>query len=240
MKSLYSILGISADASAEKIESAYAELLLELGKNPQHDDTIRLTAIKEAYSVLSDPAKRQLYNQKLFAPQTIRYDSVDDVSCVVSEPDPSRLKSILLVGAIALAGIGLYGYQAKEKEKLRIEHEHQVKMKAVQVLESSRDIVATEQEVRLERQRQLDAEARTRNELAEHERFIREAERQRLQNERVEQQARLREDEERRRAEQNEASLKRAEMLEARQRAAKEKALLQQIERDRYGRTISY
>lgn len=240
MKSLYSILGISPDASAAKIESAYAELLLELGKNPQQDDAIRLTAAKEAYSVLSDPAKRQLYNQKLFAPETIRYDSVGGTPDVIFEPEPSRLKNILLVGTIVLAGIGLYGYQAKEKEKLRIEHEHQVKMKAVQVLESSRDIVATEQEVRLERQRQLDAEARARNERAEHERFIREAERQRVQNERVEQQARQREEEEQRRAEQAEASRKRAEMTEAKQRAAREKAILQQIERDRYGRTISY
>lgn len=236
MKSLYSILGVPPDASVSQIETAYATQLSELGTTPTQDDRVRLTALKEAYSVLSDPTRRQLYNQKLFAPQTLSTGVSYAAPVEVADTPWLDTKKILLIGLIALVGVGYYSHQAKEREKMRIEHERQLKMREVQVLEDKARMAQAEQEARLERQRQYDEERKARLARAEHEKFIRDAERQRLINERTEQQNRQREQAEERAAE----ARKRAELAEAQQRVARDKAALQRIERDRYGRTLTY
>lgn len=236
MKSLYSLLGITPDASTAQIETAYAELLSELGKNPAEDSNVRLIAAKEAYAVLSDPVKRQQYNQKLFAPEAAVRSTTTFEATPISEPATSGFTKILVISAIVAGGIGYYTHQVKETERLRIEHEHRVKMKAVQVLEQSSQRADSEQNARLERLQKLDEAATARREESEHERFLRESEQQRRENERAERQARQQELAEQRAAEMQ----KRAEMAEARQRAAKDKDYLQRLERERYGRTLSY
>lgn len=68
MTSLYSILGVPADASPEQIDAAYADLIrrIEPGSAaPGHAELqARLAAAREAHAILSDPAARQRYNMK--------------------------------------------------------------------------------------------------------------------------------------------------------------------------------
>ena len=232
MKTLYSILGIAHDASAAQIETAYAGLLAEISQSQGENERVRLIAIKEAYGVLSDPIKRQLYNQKLFAPEP----------SVVYSAAPSHvaesfgLKKILVIGALAIGGLVLYSNNARERERLRIEHEHEVQMRAVQVLENAQQQVATEQEARLARQQQIDAQNRERQEKAEFDRFNREAENRRIQNERLQQQQAQREQYE-------QDARKRQEANDARQRAYQQEAELRRLQREQYspnrGRVVS-
>ncbi|MDT5012221.1 MAG: molecular chaperone DnaJ [Mycobacterium sp.] len=71
-KDFYKELGVSSDAKAAEIKSAYRKLASELhpDKNPDNPAAAeRFKAVSEAYSVLSDEAKRKEYDEtrRLFA-----------------------------------------------------------------------------------------------------------------------------------------------------------------------------
>lgn len=161
-KSLYTILGIRPDASSDQIETAYAGLLHQLKDgseaNPGGDDRIRLIAAKEAYSVLADPVARQLYNQKLLAPQTI-----DNSPPIIIESDNSwSVAKLLVVGALALAAIGVYGYTSRETEQLRIQHEKELADSQLKLEQERLEQQQTMQQAQLARQEELAKEAKER------------------------------------------------------------------------------
>lgn len=62
-KCLYQVLGVSKTANQDDIRKAFRKLALlhHPDKNPNHDDVL-FKEIKDAYDVLSDPVKRQLYD----------------------------------------------------------------------------------------------------------------------------------------------------------------------------------
>ncbi|WP_197383593.1 molecular chaperone DnaJ [Mycolicibacterium mengxianglii] len=71
-KDFYKVLGVSSDAGADEIKRAYRKLASELhpDKNPDNPAaTERFKAVSEAYSVLSDDAKKKEYDEtrRLFA-----------------------------------------------------------------------------------------------------------------------------------------------------------------------------
>src|ERR1017187_5684343 len=60
----YAILGVRRDANAEEIKKAYRRLVRELHPdvNPHPVTQERFKEITQAYEVLSDPEKRQMYD----------------------------------------------------------------------------------------------------------------------------------------------------------------------------------
>jgi len=60
----YGILGVRRDADADEIKKAYRRLARELHPdvNPDPQTQERFKEITQAYEVLSDPQKRQMYD----------------------------------------------------------------------------------------------------------------------------------------------------------------------------------
>jgi len=63
MADYYKTLGIAKTASAEEIKKAYRKLALEHHPDRGGTDDAKFKEINEAYQVLSDPEKRQRYDQ---------------------------------------------------------------------------------------------------------------------------------------------------------------------------------
>ncbi|MGB5112491.1 MAG: molecular chaperone DnaJ [Mycobacterium sp.] len=68
-KDFYKELGVTSDADAKAIKSAYRKLASELHPDKNPDGAERFKAVSEAYSVLSDEAKKKEYDEtrRLFA-----------------------------------------------------------------------------------------------------------------------------------------------------------------------------
>jgi hypothetical protein len=71
-KSLYHILGVPQNATPDAIAEAHARLLNEYGERQQQGDqsvSNDLVGLKGAYEILSNPAKRMIYDEKFAAMQ---------------------------------------------------------------------------------------------------------------------------------------------------------------------------
>ena len=118
MTTLYDILGLGRMATEAQVETAYQQQLttLAMDEGQQHQDgVVRLRAIKEAYLVLSTPAKRLVYDNKLrdraLPPRTI-------------EVAPGLPWGWILLTVALLGGGGAY---------LLISHQHQLRLANIQL-----------------------------------------------------------------------------------------------------------
>ena len=75
----YEVIGVSKTASAEEIKQQYRKLALKFhpDKNKSADAQEHFKEISEAYAVLSDPSKRQLYDQHGHAGVDGQYSTED-------------------------------------------------------------------------------------------------------------------------------------------------------------------
>jgi len=231
MKSLYSVLGVSSDASSAQIESAYAEAIERLRGTATSagvvDVRAQFVALKEAYSVLSDPGKRRLYNEKLFAPEAVaRRERLPEVS-TITVVESSGHRKLLLLGLLVLGGIGIYLYNAHENEALRLQHEE--KVRAAELNEKAQQQAAADSQARLDRQKELDAKADT----------ARQAQQAALQRQQDARDDAMRAQQERAAATQAQIDQKK-QQIEYQQRLAREKALLQSLEIEHYGQVITH
>ncbi len=220
-KSLYTVLGIRPEASQDQIEAAYAAILEQLKEgtnpNPNADDRVRLIAAKEAYEILSNPVRRQQYNQKIFAPQTVDVPQ----AIVIEQAETWTISKVLVVGLIVLAAIGVYGYTTTQREQLRLAHEKEVadgqarleqerleQQKAMMAQQAERERQAADQALRNQAIRESDAiSMRLRQEA--------------MEKQRQEQYQQMRDD-----------AARRQQLAEAQQRALREKQTLQWVENE--------
>ena len=237
MKTLYSILGVDSEATADQIEKAYAKFSAQLKENSGELSTeevnIQLVAIREAYRTLSNPILRQRYDQKLEAAEFSRSYIQDSPAYAVSSGSGFGIKSIGLIGLIVLVGLYFYNQNAKEREKLRIEHEHAVQMKAVQIAEDRQKQNAKVQDIILDKSSVYSDAQQLRIQQQQFERESLHA--QQLDNQR--RQLDFQQQQQQKRDEENRL---RQEQIRHQQRLQSDKRVLQQMELNRYGKIITY
>lgn len=87
----YKILGVEKEATESEIKIAYRKLAKkyhpDLNKDPKAKD--KFIELKEAYDILSDPIKRQIYDQAGFDPRNI------DMSDIFGSYDFLQINEIL-------------------------------------------------------------------------------------------------------------------------------------------------
>lgn len=117
MKTLYDLLGIGSQATLTQVEQGYKHSLDALKDDDSKsaaEGNMRLQAIREAYLVLSSPARRQAYDDKLKASQQAPYEIV--------ESSGGSLKLIVPL-IIAILAAGYFYCNGKVQEKARLELE---------------------------------------------------------------------------------------------------------------------
>ena len=67
MENLYTILGVAPNASDDEIKKIYRSLAMRFhpDRNNAPGAEVRFKSITKAYEILSDPAKREEYNQSV-------------------------------------------------------------------------------------------------------------------------------------------------------------------------------
>lgn len=124
-KSLYDILDIDENAAPLNIKNAYLRLKVQYEQNlPENDDrhisAIQYQAIGEAYAVLSNPTRREIYDKKLITDRQNSYSSV-------AEPSGFPILKVFILTLLAVVTwLGYAHYQ-------RIQTKHQLELKRIEL-----------------------------------------------------------------------------------------------------------
>lgn len=155
MATLYEILGVDKLATSAQIELGYKQSLRKLTETAEHDDSeeglLHVRVLKEAYTVLSSPSRRQNYDEKLDGSRMhgVRTDDRSSFPWIKT----TLFAAVLIAGGLA--------YHRAQLNNQRIEQEA-AQAKAAKE-QAEREAWAAEQAAkqRLEEEKQL-AEARRR------------------------------------------------------------------------------
>jgi hypothetical protein len=125
-RSFYDMLGLRGDADQAQIEAAYTKIISRLGATTDMrgaSETLRETElIHEGYRILSDPARRAIYDTKVLTPPAAVAPEF-----VADEPAAHR-KLTIQIAAFALiavvCGVVAWSQVAQRIERVRVEHQH--------------------------------------------------------------------------------------------------------------------
>jgi len=189
MGTLYDVLGISQQTNAEQISRAYRACLDSMTaetSNPSNaeNDLIRAKAIKEAYAILSSPARRDAYDARLA-------EKANPIVMIIEKP-PLPWAAILFSSVFVIAIIAFVKIRNKEvdtvkavidaqtslAEKVRIE-EGEKNAEASLARERSQETRRAEEKMRYETERARSDGRRVHEDLQQAER------QQRAENERA-------------------------------------------------------
>jgi curved DNA-binding protein CbpA len=170
-KTLYDILGVAESATDMQLKRAYEMAERALAHAPDAESLNALKAAREAYAILSDPARRGVYDRKLALGRMAR-ESGEPVSGPAPNPPPKPVSTALLelgqkpafLAFIAvMAGLFVYwnveSNRLRQVEAARVANEKELLLRE-QALKQAQQQLA-EQQMELERQR-LDMEQRMR------------------------------------------------------------------------------
>ncbi len=215
---LYELLEINETASPEAIGANFKRLQAKYAAQAADGDESarnQLIALREAHDTLSDPQRRQRYDQRLAA---------RSIPVAALESGQRPLLPLIFVLAIALlAGLGYAKYSA-DQEKARLEREKIVAAEKQAELEAQKEREDKQAAEQAERQRRAD-DAKERNDRA---RDIAYGAQVTRDIQRAETQVRY----DRQREEQQRANEERQRVSEANRQLAKDKAYLRQLEAD--------
>ena len=110
-KTFYDVLGVSSDASLDDIKKAYRRLsfIHHPDKNSSPDSTQMFQKIAEAFSVLSDPSKREVYNHELKYGFSGGMGGGGGSRMFTAEINPHEIFNMLFGGGGGVGGAGLGG-----------------------------------------------------------------------------------------------------------------------------------
>lgn len=211
-KSLYDILDIDEVATPLNIKNAYLRLKAQYEQNlpedsDKHISAIQYQAIGEAYSILSNPTRREIYDRKLIAERQNSYITVE-------KPSGFPIFKALLLGLLTLVTwLGYAHYQ-------RVQTQHQLELKRLELAKEQARIKQQELQLAAEEAKREQEQMRiARLEAIERERSQTQAryESQRLANDlaRAEEAERRRQEAERREQARLEAEWQRRERSSA-------------------------
>lgn len=143
MGTLYDVLGLNRLSNPTQIEQGYRTALENLsgGDAQVEQDMIRAKAIREAYAILSSPARRDAYDAQL------KFKEQAPVQAVAEQRN-----HWLPIGLIALALIAALAYSNHHSKKLEIERVALETAKAKNAADAAA-LVAQAEEARLENAR---------------------------------------------------------------------------------------
>jgi curved DNA-binding protein CbpA len=115
-RTLYQILGIEPDATAEAIAAAYRTKLEALQAAPG-SDAAALTLLREAYPVLSNSPRRAAYDASLAAPVPSGVARRGRVVPIDDDEAGGAWMKWAIGGSVVLIALGLWWWKARPASK---------------------------------------------------------------------------------------------------------------------------
>lgn len=232
-KTLYSVLQVAANASAEVIDAAYRkqrEALEPRAVSGDEDALMRLRALREAHQTLTNPMLRGRYDASLAhraTPANAR-SMRDDTA---ESPSWLRFAPAAVLALILMSAIGWYLSTKQQAERMRIELMQREQADALARAETERERLAEAEAKRAER----DELRQKRMEELQYQRWVeqtrREGDDQMRRNNIAQQRADQDEQRQRDQADRRAAMEREREDTAARRRLEEEKRRLRELER---------